>query len=417
LLGGVWVPVRDALTTGLVIDMGDATGADPATGQLTAPPATPDLLGTIKEPIADAKGYVRTTQLDGTSQWVPPALTPQEIAGNAPKDLGSVYVPARNKTSQGLNLDTSDGALYAPPATHEHLGTIVEPPEEGKQYARFRDPTTHNNEWQEIAGTFIAGNAPADVGVIYVPARNKHNQGLDLNPDGGLYAPPATHEHLGTIVEPLNDSKTYARTTVNGNSSWVETKSAEIAGFTPDDIGVIWVVPASGIGLRPDGGINLAPTTPDQIGGIVDAPYGTGAATDPTYARQNATWVEIKGAEIAGNVPLDVGVVYVPARNKTSQGLDLNADGGLYAPPATHEHLGSILEPPPDDKQYARQQTALGTFIAAAARHVATHVPDPHARELPGVGHFAPLLAPERIAAELISFFANVQQKPDRKSA
>jgi pimeloyl-ACP methyl ester carboxylesterase len=63
------------------------------------------------------------------------------------------------------------------------------------------------------------------------------------------------------------------------------------------------------------------------------------------------------------------------------------------------------------------RQTALGTFIPDAARHVANHVPDPHTRELPGVGHFAPLLAPERIAAELVSFFATARQKPDRRSA
>jgi pimeloyl-ACP methyl ester carboxylesterase len=36
---------------------------------------------------------------------------------------------------------------------------------------------------------------------------------------------------------------------------------------------------------------------------------------------------------------------------------------------------------------------------------VAQHVVDAHVRELPGVGHFAPLLEPEPIAKELISFF------------
>lgn len=56
------------------------------------------------------------------------------------------------------------------------------------------------------------------------------------------------------------------------------------------------------------------------------------------------------------------------------------------------------------------QQTKLGTFFANAAQHIAQHVPDPHLRELPGVGHFAPLLAPEAIAQELISFFESVRQ-------
>jgi pimeloyl-ACP methyl ester carboxylesterase len=56
------------------------------------------------------------------------------------------------------------------------------------------------------------------------------------------------------------------------------------------------------------------------------------------------------------------------------------------------------------------QQTRLRTFFADAAQHIARHVSDPHVRELHGVGHFAPLLAPESIAGELISFFESVRQ-------
>jgi pimeloyl-ACP methyl ester carboxylesterase len=63
------------------------------------------------------------------------------------------------------------------------------------------------------------------------------------------------------------------------------------------------------------------------------------------------------------------------------------------------------------------RQTVLDTFFADAARHIAQHVPDPHVRGLPGVGHFAPLLAPDRIARELIPFFASVQQEAARQPA
>jgi hypothetical protein len=357
-LGGVYVVERTRTAIqGLELN-GD--------GELKAPLATPLLAGTIVEPVADAKGYVRTTQLDGTSQWVPPAPSETLIAGNAPKDLGSVYVPARNKHNQGLNLDTGDGALYAPPATHEHLGTIVEPPEEDKQYARRRDPATHNNEWVEIAATDIAGNVPADVGVVFVPARNKTSQGLDLNPDGGLYAPPATHEHLGTIVEPLNDAKTYARKTEAGNSSWVETKSAEPAGNVPADIGVVFV-PArnktsQGLNLAGDGGLYAPPATHEHLGTILEPIPDAKGYVRTTQLDGTSQWVPPAPSEtlIAGNAPADLGSVFVPARNKTSQGLDLNPDGGLYAPPATNEHLGTILDPPPDDKQYARKRSLVG---------------------------------------------------------
>jgi len=56
------------------------------------------------------------------------------------------------------------------------------------------------------------------------------------------------------------------------------------------------------------------------------------------------------------------------------------------------------------------RQTALGTWFADATRHIAQHVSDPHVRELPGAGHFAPVLAPEALAKELIRFFESVLQ-------
>jgi len=56
------------------------------------------------------------------------------------------------------------------------------------------------------------------------------------------------------------------------------------------------------------------------------------------------------------------------------------------------------------------QQTRLDTWFTDSAQHVAQHVADAHVRELPDVGHFAPILAPATIAKELISFFESVQQ-------
>lgn len=56
------------------------------------------------------------------------------------------------------------------------------------------------------------------------------------------------------------------------------------------------------------------------------------------------------------------------------------------------------------------QETLLGTLFSDCERHIARHVADPHVRELPGLGHFAPVLAPERIAKELVPFFESVRQ-------
>ena len=55
------------------------------------------------------------------------------------------------------------------------------------------------------------------------------------------------------------------------------------------------------------------------------------------------------------------------------------------------------------------ERTKLGTFFAEVERYVAQHVVDAHVRELPDVGHFAPLLEPQPLAEELISFFDSVR--------
>ncbi len=56
------------------------------------------------------------------------------------------------------------------------------------------------------------------------------------------------------------------------------------------------------------------------------------------------------------------------------------------------------------------EQTLLSTLFAAVERYVAQHVVDAHVRELPGIGHFAPVLAPMPLAEELVSFFESVRQ-------
>ena len=50
------------------------------------------------------------------------------------------------------------------------------------------------------------------------------------------------------------------------------------------------------------------------------------------------------------------------------------------------------------------RQTRLGTFFTDLAQYIAQHVANPQIWELPGVGHFAPVLAPESVADELIEY-------------
>lgn len=94
----------------------------------------------------------------------------------------------------------------------------------------------------------------------------------------------------------------------------------------------------------------------------------------------------------AGCVPAMLRFVQADASYQGGRSTDLDVLGRITAPVL-------LLH---------GQQTELATFIPAAARYIAQHVKDAHARELPSVGHFAPLLAPEAIARELISFFSSV---------
>ena len=56
------------------------------------------------------------------------------------------------------------------------------------------------------------------------------------------------------------------------------------------------------------------------------------------------------------------------------------------------------------------QKTRLPALWGESEQHIARHVPDAHVLELPGLGHFAPVLAPGLVAEELISFFDPVHQ-------
>jgi pimeloyl-ACP methyl ester carboxylesterase len=86
---------------------------------------------------------------------------------------------------------------------------------------------------------------------------------------------------------------------------------------------------------------------------------------------------------------------------------ELEQSQGYEGPESTDpEMLGQITAPL---LVLRSQEGALGTFFTDSAQHVAKHVADAHVRQLPDVGHFAPLVAPEPVANELISFFERVQ--------
>jgi pimeloyl-ACP methyl ester carboxylesterase len=54
------------------------------------------------------------------------------------------------------------------------------------------------------------------------------------------------------------------------------------------------------------------------------------------------------------------------------------------------------------------QETELDPWFTDSAHHIAHHVANGRVREIAGVGHFAPVVAPEPVATEMVAFFESV---------
>jgi hypothetical protein len=249
-------------------------------------------------------------------------------------EIGGVTVPVRDN-NQGLTLSAA-GVLTAPIAQGAFAGTLVEPPADGLQYARSR--TTLSGDWTRILaeqldfGTGLtrdtsttpdivhlqpAGIAAQFLGGVWVPPRSP-TQGADVDTSGGdgrLVVPLATNLLAGSIVEPAPaDGVQYAR-----------------------------VNPAAG-----------PPAWQPFVSEQLD--FGTGLTKD------TSTTPDIVHLQPAGIAPQFLGGVYVPPRSAT-QAADVDASGGdgmLVVPLATDLLAGAIVEPPPDDKHYARVRDLLG---------------------------------------------------------
>ena len=298
-LGGVTVQIR-SLTQGLELD---------AAGDLSAPLATPDLAGSIVEPPADAKGYVRTTQLDGTSQWVPPAMA--EIATH--DELGLIYV----KPDQGLAL-ASDGQLALKPASDSEIGGMREPTPGPATWVR-------SGEMRWVPAP-LAGRSSdptvateTEIGVVYVPS----DRGLQLGQDGMLTALIANDQKHGVILDApaLPDGKVYNRKF----GQWVEASESGGMEEPPVD-------PVGAWGRTPDRGWVPVPVFDDLDPFVTDVPTNAIA----TYGRTGRGWVEITGP---GGVPIDAALYVRVAGDQMTGSLMLDHEGALAMEAVTVSQL------------------------------------------------------------------------------
>jgi len=229
----------------------------------------------------------------------------------------------------------------------------------------------------------------------YLPS----TRGRGLSSDNPDHSPARLEEDVTAFVNSIGEPVRLVGW--SGSGAWVlgaAARSGSVAAVAEYEPGVVSV-------MRDD---DLARTfaTMKQMG--VAAADGRVADAVRTFAQWICTDDEIAALEQtnfyerwAGCVPAMLRFVQEDASYEGPRSTDAEALGMIAAP---------IL-------LLRGQQTALGTWFADAIRHIAQHVSDPHVRELPDAGHFAPLLAPELVAKELIMFFEPVLNEPARSTA
>ena len=349
-LGGVYVIDRVRNTT-----EGLELGID---GRLRAPLATDSLAGTILEPPADDKGYVRRRDLAGNSAWVPPSdtalpdfgiglsldetATPQMVnltpAGWAPEFLGGVWGGPRSLTN-GLDIAAAGtGEISVPLATDLLAGSITEPTPDGLAYSRQYDNITD----------------PANPAWVWVPALTAGLQITGIIPNKAVIGDPiVTVTVIGSeftptcvvVVDGTDTATTYVSPT---EMTFFMNPSVPIAPS-------FHVIQVRDTAIM-TGELGMGAEQFDFIKASTEVDYGIGLQFDtaPTPPMVNLT--------PAGIAPQFLGGVWVPQRSAT-QAADVDTSGGdgqLVVPLATDLLAGSIVEPPPDDQKYVRSRSAAG---------------------------------------------------------
>lgn len=223
----------------------------------------------------------------------------------------------------------------------------------------------------------------------YLPS----TRGRGLSGDGPDHSPARLEEDVTAFVESIGEP--VGLVGWSGSGAWVLGTAARCRS-----VAAVAVYEPFVLSVMRDDDLGRTFATMEQIGAVA----GEGRLADAI--RTFATWI-CTHPEIASLEETDFyerWAACVPAMLKFVQS-DASYDGARSTDP---EVLRTVTAPVM--VLYGRQ-TALGTFIPDAARHITQHVSNPYVRELPGVGHFAPLLAPDLIARELIGFFESVRQE------
>jgi pimeloyl-ACP methyl ester carboxylesterase len=221
----------------------------------------------------------------------------------------------------------------------------------------------------------------------YLPS----TRGRGLSGDHPDHTPPRLVEDVTAFVDSIGEPVCLMGW--SGSGPWCLGAAAQsdsvvaVAAYEP-------VVPGSGVADIPRLGAALEKAGMAAADGrLVDAvrAFAAGICTDDEVAAlEQTTFFE----RWAGAVPALLN--------------DLGQDNAYEGPRSIDpESLAQVTAPV---LVLRGEQTLLTALWGESEQHIARHVPDPHVRELPGVGHLAPVLASERIAQELIAFLESARQ-------
>ncbi len=222
----------------------------------------------------------------------------------------------------------------------------------------------------------------------YLPS----TRGRGLSGDNPDHSPPRLHEDVTAFVNSIGEPVGLLGWSLGG--ALALGAAAHAAAVTAVAVYEPFVRPV----LREDDFARFGATF-EQMGET--ATEGRLADAARTFAQLVSTQVESAALEATDH--LEDWARYAPVLLQEAR------QGMTYDGPASTDPdlLGQITAPV---LLLRGQQTALATLFTDAAQHVAQHVADPHVRELADLGHIAPILAPERIADELIPFLHSAQQ-------
>ena len=236
----------------------------------------------------------------------------------------------------------------------------------------------------------------------YLPS----TRGRGLSSDDPDHSPPRLEDDITAFVDSIGEPVHLVGW--SGSGAWVLGAAAR-----SDAVAAVAVYEPTLIPLMSEDDLAETLGTMHHVGaaaadgGLVDA------------VRVFTSWIctEEETAALTQTTFDDVWALRVPAMLRFVQ-----QDGSYEGPRSTDpEALAQVTVPL---LVLMGQKTRLRSFFAAVAEFIAQHVAGSQVWELPGAGHFAPVLAPQSVADELITFFealpaesARTDQTPRRVGA